>query len=89
MDQPRSRHVPNTMSDNTVQCCGGTEPYPSLERLTMATAMPSSLRLGSGAVASATGPAPLSDHPPREKIHARKTGNRRELEDASGTRPDP
>ena len=44
--------------------CGGTTPSPLLELLAVANAMASSLRLGAGAVASATRPTPLADHPP-------------------------
>ena len=53
MDQPRNRHVPNTMAERTKECVGygGTAPSPSLEVLDVATAMPSKLRLGPGAVA--------------------------------------
>ena len=54
MDQPRNRHVPNTMAERTHESvgCGGTAPSPSLELLAVATAMASQLRLGYGAVAS-------------------------------------
>ena len=60
MDQPRNRHVPNTMAERTKECVGygGTAPSPSLELLDVATAMPSKLRdprvarVPSGAVAS-------------------------------------
>ena len=55
--------------------CGGTAPSPLLELLTVATAMASSLRLGPGAVASATRPAVLLQQPSRtaesrERFHA-------------------
>ena len=43
---------------------GGTASFPSLELLSVARAMPSSLRLGPGVVALVTRLAPLSDHPP-------------------------
>ena len=61
MDQPRNRYVPNTKRDNTYKLmgCGGTAPSPSLKLLgpppssaaVPATAMPSKLRLGTGAEA--------------------------------------
>ncbi len=53
MDQPRNRHVPNTMAERTYEFlgCSGTAPSPSLELLgpppsaaVPATAMPSKLR---------------------------------------------
>ena len=61
MDQPRNRHVPNTMAERTKECVGygGTAPSPSLELLDVATAMPSKLRLGYGAVALQRGPPPF------------------------------
>ncbi len=61
MDQPRNRHGPNTKRDNTYKLmgCGGTAPSPSLKLLDVATAMPSKLRLGSGAVAPQGGLPPF------------------------------
>ena len=61
MDQPRNRHVPDTMAERTRKYvgCGGTAPSPSLERLGGATATPSPLRLGYGAVALQRGPPPF------------------------------
>ena len=65
MDQPRNRHVPNTMAERTHESvgCGGTAPSPSLELLgpppsaaVPATARPSKLRLGYEAVAPQRGP---------------------------------
>jgi hypothetical protein len=63
---------------------GMTRPFPSLERLDVATAMPSAFRLGIGVVALPTRPTPLSDHPSRpnpwvaalrnETIHRNATG---------------
>ena len=61
MDQPRNRHVPNTMAERTRKSvgCGGTAPSPSLELLDVAMARPSKLRLGYGAVAPQRGPHPF------------------------------
>ena len=71
MDQPRNRHVPNTMCDMNIRVrgCGGTAPSPSLERLAVAMATSSPLRLGSEAVTPQRGPPPfpitLLDDDPR------------------------
>ncbi len=61
MDQPRNRQVPNTTAEKTDESVGwgGTAPSPSLELLAVATALASSHRLGSGAVASHCGPPPF------------------------------
>ena len=44
---------------------GGTAPFPSLELLSVAGAMPSSLRLGPGGCGARNAAAPFSHHPPR------------------------
>ena len=60
MDQPRGHRrealvamcpTPNVIIHYKSVGCGATAPSPSLERLDVATAMPSPLRLGSEAVA--------------------------------------
>ena len=59
---PCAQHHGLTASYRVVGC-GGTAPSGSLALLDVATAMLSKRRLPAGAVASATRPAPLSDHP--------------------------